>query len=651
VSEPRRPWPDVAAGALLAAGVLCGRALLTRPRLDPDLAFHLAISRETATHGLVRAIPQAAGLTWSQHFPEKEFLFHQLTGLGYRLAGEAGATAAAAAMSVAAAVGLYAVCRRFAGPLRAAATVAGVGLLDGYFLFRLELMRPHVLALVAAEGVLWGLLARRRWATAAAAAVFALAYHTLYIPLGLVAAAAVIVVWGRDRGTLAAVGAGLAGLAAGVLANPYFPSNVLATWTSTRIALEASHAAALGVAAELLPLSPQGFARWFGGALVLSAGAAVLWARGRIEATHRAEVAFLLLATTGLWVLSALNPRAIEYALPLSCVLVAAAWPSGGWPYAATFGLVVLTNAWGLRGLDTWGPEEHFLANTPPVIGHLPANAAGKRVLNCSFEQGSFLFHQRPDVQFVDLSDPQLLLWQKPEWSHARERLKEGDVADPFALIHDVFGADYVLCGHPGATGLLDEDPRFARLAPPPGVVIGPETGPGLYRVLPQVDSPATLEIGFTVIPSADSLRTLRPSGVSNRRPVAGGALVDLAALAGAAPNDQVRCASVNIPSAEAALHPSARFVGVGGGPLLKIFVSGDARFEGGPFTRGRLVRALVPLHPGADPPDDVEALVCAPAHASRWDVSVSFWTADGLEDTCRAKGAAPPCIAPVLSP
>ena len=622
---------------------------MTRPPLDPDLAFHLAISRETATHGLVRAIPQASGLTWSQHFPEKEFLFHQLTGLGYRLAGDSGAKAAAVAASVAAALGLYAVCRRFARPLRAAVTVAGMVLLNGYFLFRLELMRPHVLALLAAEGVVWGLLARSPWATAAAAAGFALAYHTLYIPLGLCAAAAVAAAWARERPTLVTAAAGAAGLAAGVLANPYFPSNVLATWTSTRIALEASHAAPLGVAAELLPLSPQGFARWFGGALVLCAGAAVLWARGRVP--RRAEATFLLLATTGLWILSVLNPRAIEYALPMSCVLVAAVWPSGGWPYAAAFGLVAFANAWGLRGLDAWGPEERFLANTPPVIAHLPADAAGKRVLNCSFEQGSFLLHERPDVQFVDLSDPQLLLWQRPDWSEARERLRDGNVADPFAIVHDVFRADYVLCGHPRATALLDEDPRFARLSPPPGALIGPDTGPGLYQVLPQVDSPLALDIGFAAVPSADSLRTLKPSGISGRQRVAAGAQVDLAALAGPTPDEAVRCASVGIPSAEAALHAQARFLGVGGGPLLKIFVSGDSRFEGGPFTHGRLVRSLVPLGPGADSPDRIEVLVCAPAHAARWDVSVSFWTSNRLEEVCHARGVTPPCIAPVSSP
>ncbi len=60
---------------------------------DPDRYYHFAISRQMKETGklYVREIPQIKGIHWDEYFPDKEFLFHQFTGLGYRIGGENGA--------------------------------------------------------------------------------------------------------------------------------------------------------------------------------------------------------------------------------------------------------------------------------------------------------------------------------------------------------------------------------------------------------------------------------------------------------------------------------------------------------------------------------------------------------------------------------
>src|SRR5205807_469729 len=83
----------VAPAAGIAACVLIGRVYMADAALDPDRQYHLAISRDTVARGLLRTVPQVVGLDWDKAFEEKEFLYHQLTALGYRLGGEAGTDA------------------------------------------------------------------------------------------------------------------------------------------------------------------------------------------------------------------------------------------------------------------------------------------------------------------------------------------------------------------------------------------------------------------------------------------------------------------------------------------------------------------------------------------------------------------------------
>ena len=69
---------------------------------DPDRLYQLSLSREVALRGLVLPnLPQAEDIGWADYFPDKEFGYHALTGLGFSLREDQGALAVSAAIAAA----------------------------------------------------------------------------------------------------------------------------------------------------------------------------------------------------------------------------------------------------------------------------------------------------------------------------------------------------------------------------------------------------------------------------------------------------------------------------------------------------------------------------------------------------------------------
>ncbi|MGZ3650875.1 MAG: hypothetical protein ACXWSC_06845 [Bdellovibrionota bacterium] len=76
--------------------VAVGFALFLKVKLvsdgDPDRYYHIALSKITAESGrpFLRSLPQVEDLGWGDYFVDKEFLFHEVTTLGYVIGGERG---------------------------------------------------------------------------------------------------------------------------------------------------------------------------------------------------------------------------------------------------------------------------------------------------------------------------------------------------------------------------------------------------------------------------------------------------------------------------------------------------------------------------------------------------------------------------------
>ena len=416
---------------------------------DPDRYFHLGLSRLMADQGLLRSLPQAEDLGWGKYFPDKEFLFHQLSaGMG-RIAGDAGVLSLVPLLGVATLLVLQAELSRRIAPFRAALLVLLAAALTPAFLFRLTLLRPHLLAILLFTLLVVAVVRGRGRLAAMAAALFALSYHAFYV-VALVAAAA----WlfrgegGLGKRTWAWI---LAGLVVGIIVNPYFPSNLEMSLLHLRLALGEGGVPAAEEGIELRAYSGLKLVLAYGfipASLLLVASRA--WIERIPLGKLPADLRFAAILTLGFWLLGTRSPRAMEYAMPACILMVGYAiriLPWRQWLPACALLLV------GLQGYVAqvhyrwyWRENRSHHAEYAAVISQIPAEAAGRKVFNCEWWAGSFVLHDRPDLRFVALLEP-AFLWNADSRKYlALEGLNRGAFDDPRLILKGVFKADYVLC-------------------------------------------------------------------------------------------------------------------------------------------------------------------------------------------------------------
>ena len=456
-SGARSPkWPIVAWGALVA--VVMGAyyyLFYFPPRLvglsDSDRFYHLGLSRLMASHGLLRTLPQVEDLGWGRYFPDKEFLFHAITGLAAWIGGSVWVLMVTPLLGTAIIVCLYVQLTRAVRPWQAAMLCLVVTLMTGVFIFRLTLLRPHLLAILCFCLLLSGFLNRRAWLAFVAAAGFALAYHAFYVALMMIAAALPFRMRQEPGGRYIWPWA-LAGLCVGIVINPYFPSNLAMSWTHLQIALQLDVPPDALRGNELRRLGIWEYLETFGFVpfSVLAASVAFVARRLRPDAGN-ADAWFLFVVSAIFAVLSIISVRAAEYAVPV-CILLtgymqrAARWR--GWLWICVAAVVLLQGAEARRYYrEVWSsPMDGGSIGYLRVIAAIPREPRGAKVFNCEWDTGAYLLDQRPDLRFVDLLDP-VFLWKASRSKYViRMGLIEGIYHDPQRLLRTVFKADYVLC-------------------------------------------------------------------------------------------------------------------------------------------------------------------------------------------------------------
>jgi len=92
--------------------------------------------------------------------------------------------------------------------------------------------------------------------------------------------------------------------------------------------------------------------------------------------------------------------------------------------------------------------------------------SAGKKIFHTEWILGEFILYERPDMKFVDLLDPRLLINMSPYKYRLIKMLNEGKITDPYDMIKTVFKADFLLTTNPVVCELAEKDPRFKRLYP-----------------------------------------------------------------------------------------------------------------------------------------------------------------------------------------
>jgi hypothetical protein len=632
---------------------------------DPDRFYHFAIARQTAAGGIVRIVPQVVGLGWDKSFADKEFLFHALCGAAYRVPAEAGVVALVEMLAVVFFVLVFVLLRAHASTPAALTIMAWLFWATPKFMTRTVLVRPHILAMVLFVGLALAWQRKKPLAAALCGALFALSYHAVYVPILFLLLGGALA-W-RDAVERRVALSGAAGLLVGILINPYFPGNVLLGVQSLTIALGTQSVPAASFGAELLPLRSDEFllsyapylwvivAGWFQLAIVLR--------------RDRGADLFLPLVATVFFGLVAKSPRAIEYAAPLLSLLAARLWTGRqewlehGGPRVR--GVLVCGFLLALS-LQLFSLARYWAAPTPRrddsvarALAVLPATADRPTILNCEWSDGAEILYRRPDVRFFDLLDPTFLALAAPATYQLREAFKEDRLHDPSTVLHDLLGADYVLCRAREATARMQRDPAFVRVFPPDHTNSPIE----LYRIDRKVGAHFISDFRgstravhdaevLSLTPSSFALDAAEPltERLSEEPPVLSrwltlppaAALEDASASAGNTQSVHASdCTSLTPARTALAAQVGSTLLGVGGAGFIRVWRNGVALFDGeGEPTRQ--VTSLVPLLPALAPGDRLELVICAPKGEPR-AATLSFWTAPEIETICRAKGLRPP--------
>jgi hypothetical protein len=465
-ASPRMLWGGLVAAVFAAYYWL----LYFPPRLvganDPDRYYHLGLSRLISEGGIPMRLPQAEDLGWGVVFPEKEFLFHALTGAADWAGGVPMVLLLVPLLGLAIVLTLYRTLDGVCRPWQAALFATLVPLAYTAFLFRLTILRPHVLAILWFCLLLHAVLRTRPWLALVACAGFALSYHAIFIVLLVVAAAGVLLWYGQPAGRRMLAFC-LVGLAAGILLNPYFPHQLQMTKAVVDIALGVGTPPGAEFGNELKPVGAAAFLSACGFSFYLLA---LIASRRWFRTDTREEGAplrFLFALALGLTLLSMQSIRALEYAVPVLVLLLghfATRWNSRWAMPALVAPLLLLQGTTAVRYYhEVWtrsqgGNTEWYAA----AIDAIPP-AAGSKVFHCQWDASAYLLFLRPDLRFVDALDPTLLWKVAPRKYLLRQELIGGRVAAPAEALRDVFDADYVLCGSRELNRQMSADPAGFR--------------------------------------------------------------------------------------------------------------------------------------------------------------------------------------------
>ena len=456
--------------------LIARRVQFLNPLPDSDQFYHFAISRLMLERGLLHRLPEVAGLFWGDLFPEKEFLFHQLTALAFSIGGESAIklTIAICAAFTTAILSYYA--GKLSGKFWVAAAFTILLLpLDAFFIHRLFLVRPHVLAVLIYSLLLCSILSKNKYWVFISCFLFALSYHAIYVPLAILCSLLLVYSFKSESSESRACAFSLilwggVGLVASSILYPNFPAQLRMMWEHLAFAI-GSHAE-IGIGSDVVAL---GFLDTIYRSVFLYTLTSVALAIQllRYSKLSKQEL-FILLSTIIFLVVTFKNPRGVEYLIPLVVLLIAQILSLLARGTSVAFAGVVI-----FFGIATVPKISWFgLLNSPVVNqGRLAALRAAsaierdstvekKAIFNCSFNTGAYVLYAVPNATLIDLLDPRFLIVANPALFEARAKIVQNPEGEIVSNIKSAFAATHVICRRGPLTTALDQNPNAKRLYP-----------------------------------------------------------------------------------------------------------------------------------------------------------------------------------------
>lgn len=446
--------------------------LLTPNPWDADTGYHLAVARLVREHGLLRSFPWTPFSWLSDHWADKELLFHLLfvpfADLSYAAAARAVGTIAGG-LALVTGYGILRAERVERAELWSLAALAA----SGSFVERFAMVRPHLLAIGLALAVTWS-AARRRWLLCLAlGALYPFTYIGWPLAIALALLAEVARLLCRDRPDVRPSLALVAGCALGVVVHPDFPDIARFAWlVHARILVDTAWRARAGfdLGQEFQPFAAGNLLRYVLVPALLTVAALVLSLRRRASV----PLAFAL-AAAALLALTLRTARFIEYLAPFSAVAAGLAVSGAALPrwtptavLASSFAFTAAFGAAPVLALRTRGSDI-----PPPFVRAFRATIPeGAQVFTCEWGLTGELMLALPERRFMVALDP-VLFWAKDPERYARwYELPRRGGAGAADAIRRTFGARFVLCtADPRWSPLLTAltaDPSVARVIKSP---------------------------------------------------------------------------------------------------------------------------------------------------------------------------------------
>ncbi|HVP68117.1 MAG TPA: hypothetical protein VMT17_12725 [Anaeromyxobacteraceae bacterium] len=439
-------WSVVLWGAayLAIAGLLQVNA---RVPWDADTSYHVAVARLLRAHGILHAFPWTPFSWLSDHYADKELLFHLVMAPFAGLDWTACAHVAGTLVGAATLFCSYLVLRSERVP------GAGVWALlplcaSLVYAFRFTLVRPHVVSVALALVVLWA-AARRAYAVlAVASALYPWAYVGWYlaIVLGVVAESARLAA--RKRPIWRTLAVVLVSLALGIALHPNGLDLFRLAWlVNVKLLIGTAWAGTPGLelGEEFRHFTLYEWWRYLGAAaLATGVSLAVSWRR---RATDSVGLAFAL-GALAFGLLTLFTARFAEYFVPFAILSLALASRHVRWrPFTAAVTAGFLLYQGGplvglLRGLRE---REELIPDD--VAAYLQARIpAGSQVFSCGWLLTGTMMLALPERKFIVALDPTLFFFKDPALYRLWFSIPRQPPPDLDEVIRKAFGARYVMC-------------------------------------------------------------------------------------------------------------------------------------------------------------------------------------------------------------
>jgi hypothetical protein len=439
--------------------------------MDGDTAYHAAVGQMIRDHGILQSFPWTPFSWLSDHYADKELLFHLLfvpfLEFGWIRAAQIVDTLCGATILFT----IYQVLRREGVawawlwaliPLAASHT----------FVYRFSVVRPHLLSITLAILVLWAATTGRLRFLAVVAAIYPWAYVAWAMPVVLVAIAEMARCLSGRAIRIKPLVATFGGMVIGIVLHPNSRNLVRLAWIQIvdvlfRNAWGAKAGFDLGL--EFLPETPEGWARGLLVCVVMAAAALSLAWRDR----KRDELPLAFALTTLAYALmTAKSSRFLEYFVPFSAMALALAARPLRWrslPHLVLGLALVYTLSLNYRFLRSFADSPDGLPES--VVTFLREKIPpGSQVFTSDWSSTGGLMIALPERKFIVGLDPTFFYLKDPDLYRLWYGISHDAPIDTVEQIRKKFSARYVVCFYPNRVLPQEWTPFYERLSSDPRV-------------------------------------------------------------------------------------------------------------------------------------------------------------------------------------